>query len=200
MFECKKAHGSAADMGHRVLMYLRGRDELQHRGWALRAWLTKNHWAQGEGSSGFWPGQYCSHHRGNTTNGCVNACILQHSEMMDVLTSFPNIIVIFNYHITRQQQVLCSFVLAQWIQKALLGKTWVGLGDRIALLKPWLEARKSEENLDALMSNIQCQKCHSPLTLEQLMYYRTDLLREMFTWAQNTHLCQIFERTWILFR
>lgn len=41
MFECKKAHGSAADMGHRVLMYLRGRDELQHRGWALRAWLTK---------------------------------------------------------------------------------------------------------------------------------------------------------------
>lgn len=36
MLEFKKAHGSSADVGHQVLLYLRGRDELQHRGWALR--------------------------------------------------------------------------------------------------------------------------------------------------------------------
>lgn len=42
MLECKKARGSSADVGHQVLMYLRGREELQHRGWALRAWLAKN--------------------------------------------------------------------------------------------------------------------------------------------------------------
>lgn len=62
-----------------------------------------------------------------------------------------------------------------------VGQDLMGLGDRIALLQPWLEARKSEENLDALVSNIQCQERHSPLTLEQLMNYRTDPLREMFT-------------------